>query len=92
MSRTGWIPGLVLVALAVVGTPSLNPDAMEMVDVGRCSLGLAPSFVDCTSLELVAYPPLYPLLSGALSVVFGPWAAAVVVSASGGITLFVSSR
>lgn len=85
MSRTAWIPGLVLVALAVVGTPSLNPDAMEMVDVGRCSLGLAPSFVDCTSLELVAYPPLYPLLSGALSVVFGPWAAAVVVSALGAV-------
>ena len=83
MSRAAWIPGIVCVALAVFGAPSLNPDAMEMVDVGRCSLGLAPSYVDCAALELVAYPPLYPLLSGALSVVFGPWAAAVVVSALG---------
>jgi hypothetical protein len=83
MSRAAWIPGIVCVALAVFGAPSLNPDAMEMVDVGRCSLGVAPTFVDCASLELSAYPPLYPLLSGALSVVFGPWAAAVVASALG---------
>jgi len=87
VNRAVWIPGFVLLALAMVGNPSLNPDAMEMVDVGRCSLGLAPSFLDCASLELVAYPPLYPLLSGALSLVFGPWAAAVAVSALGAALL-----
>ena len=87
--RILYAPAVVILGLLVFGSPTINPDAMEMVDVGRCVLGLSAKDVACESLDLWAYPPLFSVLSALLSVVFGHWAAAAMMGPIGAALLVV---
>ena len=67
MNLRGYAPAAVLFGLLLLGTPTISPDAMEMVDVGRCLLGFEDADVGCELLDLWAYPPLFPVVAALLS-------------------------
>jgi hypothetical protein len=59
-------------AISLMSAPLLNPDGLEMAQVGKCILGLSPLELGCCDVwQPLYYPPVFPLLSGFLSWVFG---------------------
>ena len=63
-------PGLFLVALAF-HSPVISPDAVEMAETGRCLWLQTVGASACEGLELWFWPPLFPLIVGAISLVSG---------------------
>jgi hypothetical protein len=71
-----WVaPGVFFVVLALTQAPHLNPDALEMGQVGAGFFG-----ADTQGLGWAHYPPLAPLISGFLALGLGTPAALVAVN------------
>jgi len=67
-----YIVGFLVIAISLLAAPLLNPDGLEMVQVGQCLLGInAVDYWMCETWQPLYYPPVFPILAGLFTKFFG---------------------